>query len=139
MTELIKQCLALTKGERHHMVRILTESLTDIPDDGKVRFDQLVRVANETLAENILRKTKEHKVVVGRWMVAYQMKKEGHTYSSIARLMRKNHSTIIYMIKMMENVFDYPQYFKLEQAYWIEFNRKHDEIYKRTDGDSVAV
>ena len=136
MNELVNRCLNLTRSERAYIIKVLSDSLAEIPDDGKWRFDQMVSVVNDILNDNILRKTKDHKAVVGRWMVAYQMKKEGYTVSGIGRHMRRSHSTIIHMIRMMEDVFGYPQFFKLENVYWEQFRRKDNELHKGTAQDS---
>ena len=58
-----------------------------------------------------------------RSFISYWMHQEGYTYSEIARLMKRDHSSVIYHTKRMENMLSVPEAYKKEMAMWREFER----------------
>lgn len=131
MTELTRQCLSLDRGKRERLARLLQESLArPEPTDDK-RFRVLYEAATRMLGQGILSNSRDYTLVLGRRFIAYQMIEEGYSYSTIGRFLSKSHSSIMHMQKMMDDVFRYPEAFKLELAYWKQFQ----SILKENNND----
>ena len=83
---------------------------------------------------------RESHYVWARTMVAYQMSKEGYTTIEIGRQMMKNRTTIIYLLKKMQDVFAFPQMYENELEMWYKFQKQieHD-IHERTTENLVSL
>lgn len=137
MNELTRQCLALPREERIKLTHILHDSLREEKEE-KSRFNVLFKIATDVVGDGILTKMRDFNCVMGRRLIAYQMKLEGFPIMKIARCLRVHHSSVIHMSKMMEDVFRFAGCFKVEEAYWNEFIKKlteHD-IHARSDQGS---
>lgn len=135
MNELIRTCLDLPENERARLASLLSDSLRKKKTDNK-RFDILLEIATEVVGDGILSRTKDFNCVMGRRMIAYQMRKEGFSLNQIGRRLNRNHTSVLHMEKMMDDIFRFPGVFKVEEEYWNEFKRKIDAIDKRTDQGS---
>ena len=62
--------------------------------------------------------------VWARTMIAYQMLIEGYSTGEIGRQMMKDHSTIIYLRKKMEDVFAIPQAYRDIIDIWNNFQNR---------------
>ena len=72
-------------------------------------------------------RSRDFNLVLGRRFIVWQMRSEGFSWSEIGRNLIRHHATIMHMWKMMDDVFRYPEMFKLELAYWEEFQNKVKE------------
>lgn len=135
MNELTRRCLELPFNERQKLINVLKESLDGEDDDGS-RFAILYKAATEVCGNGILSKSKDFNLVMGRRMIAYQMRLEGYTYMSIGKKLIRHHASIIHLVKMMEDVIKYQ--FGLEMGYWTLFQRKIKEydIHDRSNQGS---
>ena len=62
---------------------------------------------------------------MGRRMIAYQMRLEGYSLMTIGKRLIKHHSSIIHMVRMMEDALHFQ--FNLEMKYWNKFQQKIKE------------
>lgn len=122
MNDIVKQCLAMSRENREHLIVILKESLKDKPES-KHRFNHLLECATMIVGDGILSDSRTIHCVIGRQMIAYQMHIEGYGWSEIGRLMGRNHATIINLARRIQGAFRYPDYFRMENALWKEFQR----------------
>lgn len=133
MNELTRRCLYLKKEDRQKLIRILTESLEEEEkeDDGS-RFATLLKAATEICGQGILSNLRDFNLVMGRRMIAYQMRSEGYSYPSIGKKLIRNHAAVIHMVRMMEDALHFQ--FNLEMEYWNLFQQKIKEydIHSRT-------
>ena len=83
---------------------------------------------------------RESHYVWARTMVAYQMSKEGYTTIEIGRQMMKNRTTIIHLLKKIQDVFAFPQMYEDVLKMWYKFQKQieHD-IYERTTENLVSL
>ena len=133
MNELTRQCLALSMEDREHLIRVLNDSIIDeIEDDG--RFHLLLKIATEIVGDGILSRSRDYNCVMGRKMIAWQMREEGYSLVAIGRRMGRHHATIIHLLDLMEDVFKSPGCFKTDVAYWKLFKKRLEEydIHDRT-------
>lgn len=123
MTEITRKCLALGKGDKERLIRILTDSLSE-KENGAERFNTLHNIATDMFGKGILTNSREYNLVLARRMIVYTMRSEGYSYSSIGRYLTRHHASVMHMYKMMEDIFSFPNIYRLEMAYWEEFKRK---------------
>ena len=57
-----------------------------------------------------------------RSFVAYQLHKEGYSYTDIARMMGLNHSSVIHLVERKENALSVPGAYKSETEMFNRFN-----------------
>lgn len=126
MNELTLQYLSLPMEEKEELIKVLNASIIDeIEDDG--RFHLLLKVATEIVGEGILSRSREYKCVMGRKMIAWQMREEGYSLMAIGRRMGRHHATIVHFLKLMEDIFKFPGVFKTDEAYWKQFKNRLKE------------
>lgn len=126
MTDLTRKCLYLSRQDRKRLIKILTESLDEEEreDDGS-RFAILYKAATEVCGQGILTSSRDFNLVMGRRMIAYQMRKEGYSLPTIGRRLIRHHASVIHMLKMMDDVMTFN--FPLEMGYWNLFQQKIKE------------
>ena len=125
MNKLIRKCLLLPFEQRQRLADIINESLKEPDKDDGKRFNLFLRIATEICGNGILSNSREFPLVMGRRMIAYQMKSEGFTNTTIGKHLAKHHASVIHMVNMMEDVIKFE--FNLEMAYWMQFQRKLKE------------
>ena len=131
MTELTRRCLSLSKSQREKLIKRLQDSLNEREDDGS-RFATLLKAATDVCGQGILSSSRDFNLVMGRRMIAYQMRSEGYSFPSIGKMMVRHHASIIHMVRMMEDAIRYQ--FNLEMGYWYMFQQKiiDYDIHSRT-------
>lgn len=133
MNELTRRCLYLKKEDRQKLIRILTESLEEEEkeDDGS-RFATLYKAATDVCGHGILTSSRDFNLVMGRRMIAYQMRQDGFSLMTIGKRLIKHHASVLHMVRMMEDAFTFK--FKEELKYWDKFQQKIKEydIHSRT-------
>jgi chromosomal replication initiation ATPase DnaA len=138
MTELTRRCLELSLKERTRLINVLQESLNEREDDGS-RFSELYKAATKVCGQGILTSSRDFKLVMGRRMIAYQMRKEGYSLMSIGKHLIRHHASVIHMIRQMEDVMEYPKARDLEMGYWHLFEQELHDIDSRADKGTLAV
>ena len=136
MNELTRRCLLLPLEDKENLIRVLNDSIVDeIEDDG--RFHHLLKIATDIVGDGILSRSRDRNCVIGRMMIAWQMREEGYSLVAIGRRLGRHHATIHHLLMYMEDVFNFPGAFKTEEAYWKLFERRiKDDIHDRTDQGS---
>ena len=131
MTELTRRCLSLSKSQRETLIKRLQESLVEKEDDGS-RFATLLKAATDVCGQGVLSSSRDFNLVMGRRMIAYQMRSEGYSFPSIGKMMLRHHASIIHMVRMMEDALHFQ--FNLEMGYWYMFQQKilEYDIHSRT-------
>ena len=131
MTELTRRCLSLSKSQREKLIKRLQESLVEKEDDGS-RFATLLKAATDVCGQGVLSSSRDFNLVMGRRMIAYQMRSEGYSFPSIGKMMVRHHTSVIHMVRMMEDALHYQ--FDLEIGYWNLFQKQIEEydIHSRT-------
>ena len=131
MTELTRRCLSLSRSQREKLIKKLQESLNEREDDGS-RFATLLKAATDVCGQGILSSSRDFNHVMGRRMIAYQMRSEGYSFPSFGKMMVRHHASVIHMVRMMEDALHFQ--FDLELGYWNMFQQKLKEydIHNRT-------
>ena len=83
---------------------------------------------------------RESHYVWARTMVAYQMSKEGYTTIEIGRQMMKNRTTIIHLLKKMQDVFAFPQIYEDVLKILYKFQKQIEyDIHERTTENPISL
>ena len=83
---------------------------------------------------------RESHYVWARTMVAYQMSKEGYTNIEIGRQMMKNRTTIIHLLKKIQDVFAFPQMYEDVLKMWYKFQKQIEyDIHERTTENPISL
>ena len=122
MNDIVTRCLAMSRRNRQHLIKILSESLEDNTMIQE-RFQTLLGCATMLMGDGILSSSRESFCVFGRQMIAYQMHKEGFGWSDIGRQMGRPHSSVICLAKKMEEMLKFKVWYKNEKALWEEFQK----------------
>lgn len=133
MTELTRRCLELSLKERTRLINVLQESLNEREDDGS-RFSVIYKAATKVCGQGILTGARDFRLVMGRRMIAYQMRREGYSYMSIGRHLVRHHASVIHMVKMMEDILHYQ--WDMEMGYWRKFQNALYDTDGRTAQDA---
>lgn len=128
MTELTRRCLDLCKANKEKLIKVLTESLENEREDDGSRFSLLYKAATDVCGQGILSSRRDLNLVIGRRMIAYKMRREGYSLTTIGRHMVRHHSSVIHQVRMMEDALQ--MRFDYDMALWELFNQRIKEYEK---------
>ena len=133
MTEadLTQRCLMLTDNQKIKLITKLKKSMGEEPENDGSRFSVLFRAATELCGKGILTNFRMRELVIGRMMIAYQMRLDGYAFKTIGKHLVRNYSSIIYLHKTMQEVLDFPHIYKKEKEYWTKFQNLIREYEKK--------
>ena len=118
-------CLQLPIEDRTQLCNILQES---IARERKERPAFLKRIMAEVLGvDDIPVKSRRAEFVWARSILAYQLVKEGMTASEAGRFLGKDHSTIIYMRRRVEDALMYPKQYTDVIYIWKQFQKRIED------------
>ena len=117
--------LQLPMEERVELCNHLQESITR---ERKERPAFLKRMIAEVLGvDDIPVKSRRAEFVWARSILAYQLVKEGMTASEAGRFLGKDHSTIIYMRRRVEDALMYPKQYTDVIYIWKQFQKRIED------------
>ena len=125
MNELTRKCLMLPDGDKIRLMNTLRCSVEDKAET--TRFDVLYKAACEVMGCDILKPIKLREMVLGRSMVAYQLRLEGYTLHDVGRYLVKHNSTVLSMQRQVEDAIQYPHIYSKEIRLWKLFQEKVKE------------
>jgi chromosomal replication initiation ATPase DnaA len=134
MTELTRQCLALSYDNRVRLIKVLQDTLHD-SDIAAKRFEELLKIARDIVGYGIMGESRERNPVIGRRLIAYQMRQEGYSSPMIGSLLRKSHPSVLHMERMMEDAIKFQ--FRPELTYWEEFQQKLKDYEREISSEVV--
>ena len=77
--------------------------------DTKKRYSELLEVAVSLsrLSEQAIVTKRKYPHIMWRYAILYRLRQEGHTYSNIAKVSGKDHSTIVHLCSQMRDIIKY--------------------------------
>lgn len=117
---LIRQCISLPNDDKASLIKMMVQTLVEDNEEDS-RFNELLRAATAIVGDGILSIVKTRQLVIGRMMIAYQMREEGYKLKEIGRCLGRHHASILQLVKSMQNVLDYPRLFRNETKCWQRF------------------
>lgn len=131
--ELVLACENLTLADKVKLMEHLSDMINSsrrqrpTPLRCSILMGEMAKVMGK---ESIGYESRDGDDVWARTMVAYQMLREGYSTLEIGRQMVKDHSTITYLKKKMQDVFDLPEAYGDILEIWYNFQKKlQDEIH----------
>lgn len=95
-------------------------SEVDSPQDNSGRYIEVMSgLAGQDIMENSRRAT----VTWPRYMVMYQLRRDGLTFAKIGEIFGKDHSTAVYAVKAVRNMLDMPGMYPGEVKLWQQFQK----------------
>ena len=134
-----EMCLQLPIEDRTELCNILQDSITR---ERKERPSFLKRMMAEVLrVDGLPVKSRRAEFVWARSILAYQLVKEGMTTSEAGRFLGKDHATIIYMRRRVEDALMYPKQYTDAIYIWKQFQNKieNETTDKGTSQDIVCL
>ena len=120
-----EMCLQLPIEDRTELCNILQES---IARERKERPAFLYKMMADVLGvDDIPVKSRRAEFVWARSILAYQLVKEGMTASEAGRFLGKDHSTIIYMRRRVEDALMYPKQYTDVIYIWKQFQKRIED------------
>ena len=133
-SELFKKVEKMSDEDKKNLITHLQNSLQP---DAKIitvdeRYIQLLKIAEDMFEYRMKPSRRSLEDVMIRRFVAYRLRIEGFSYSSIAHAMGKNHATIMHLVGQMKDYFSLPSLYKQDIKRYLEFDSL--AIRKQNDG-----
>lgn len=80
-------------------------------------------VLSGIVGKDILRRSRKSDVVWARYMVAYVLRTDGYSLHVIGRSLGLSHSLVVYAVKNVEKMLQYPNMYPIEREIWMEFQK----------------
>ena len=119
MNKFEEYCISLPQEQKQRLIGLLRKSLRPSPS-GKT-FELMHDAMVKVLGKEVLTKSRDRDLVVGRTILAYSCAVLGWTESTIGKLLQRDHSTINIMKKDMKLWIKFPNMFKKENDLYVEF------------------
>ena len=145
MMTLTEQCLELPYKQRIDLCSTLMKSIREERRANSINHSRAATLKGymeEILGEPYQVKSREPRFVWARTMVSYQLGMEGYAPSEIARMMEKDHATIVFMRHKMQDALNYAFAYKDIVNIWKQFQNKvhnNDDIQRGTTDNSVGM
>lgn len=138
--ELKRRIAKLSLDQKVELRDYITEQIDTCPLHNRGRFTYLLNKMEAVLGKRVQLIARNPDDVWARTMIAYEMILEGYTFGEIGRQMEKNHSTVMYLKKKMEDALSLPRAYRDILSIWYTFKSTIDnDIHERPDGDPQAV
>lgn len=83
-----------------------------------------VGIMSDIVGADILVRSRDHRMVWARNIVAYQMRLRGHSLYSVGRCLGLNHSTVVHCTKSVKDMLFLPSMYPDEIKIWQKFQEK---------------
>ena len=117
-------CISLPQEQKLRLIGLLRKSLQPCPP-GKT-FELMHDAMVKVLGKEVLVKSRERNLVIGRTILAYSCACLGWTEHTIAKCLQRDHASINIMKKNMRNWIKFPNVFKKENDLYVEFLKEWD-------------
>ena len=119
MNRFEQYCISLPKEQKQRLIGLLRKSLKPSPS-GKT-FELMHEAMTKVLGKDVLKKSRERNLVIGRTILAYSCAVLGWSEHSIGELLHRDHSSVNHMKKSMKYWIAHPFAFKQENDLYVKF------------------
>ena len=119
MNKFEEYCISLPKEQKQKLIGLLRKSLSPSPS-GKT-FERMHEAMTKVLGKDVLIKSRQRDLVIGRTILAYSCAVLGWSEYSIGECLHRDHSSINHMKKSMRYWIAHPFTFKQENDLYIKF------------------
>ena len=113
--EFIEEVLSLSTAERRDLMRKIGKSLIkeEHAENLRERYD-IVKSVVENVMEHKMTEGRTRDDVLCRMFVAYILHQDGYSLSKIGEILNKNHSTVIYLVRTVNDMVEVPSAYSFE-------------------------
>lgn len=97
-------------------------------------LDEYVSAMNDIVGGNIIRRSRDKRLVWGRYLVSYKLSLDGFSNMSIGRMLGLDRCSIIHALAMVGEMMNSPMMYLKEMEIWDNFNKKIE--YESMEHDS---
>ena len=87
------------------------------------RGEEYVRVMSDLAGVDVMSNTRREPVSWPRYMVMYQMRKDGLTFKRIGDFFGKNHATVVHGVGVVKDMLTMPRMYPTEIRLWQQFQK----------------
>ena len=98
--------------------------------EAEARFKILYKAATEVIGCGLLTSNRQRELVIGRMLIAYQMRSEGFTYQTIGMFLKRAYASVYNLNAKMQDAIKHPYIFKEEMEQWQRFQKLIKEYEK---------
>lgn len=122
--DLFRKVEKMSDEDKKNLIAHLQNSLQP---DAKIitvdeRYAKLVQIAEDMFEYRMKPSRRSLEDVMIRRFVAYRLRIEGFSYSSIGHAMGKNHATIVHLVNQVKDYFSLPNLYKQDIKRYLEFD-----------------
>ena len=122
---LTRSALKLPSAKKRELISLLSQSIESeehaVSEKDRYRY---VKSVVESVLGRKIDKGRHHEDVISRMYIAYTLRNDGYSYSTIARLIDKNHSTVFYMVRKVKDMLSLPAVYRNEVELFKAFKSK---------------
>jgi len=134
---------SLSRSEQIEILKYLSSVCFSKGKNEEVNNYQMYRqIMLDVSGIDIAQKSRSHFISHARFMVLYRMRLDGNSLTYISKVAGLDHSTVVYAIRYMEDMFEYPSLRKRELVLWEAFINKYKTMIKFDNiniGDKVSI
>ena len=119
MNKFEQYCTSLPQEQKQRLIGLLRKSLRPSPS-GKT-FELMHDAMVKVLGKEVLTKSRDRDLVVGRTILAYSCAVLGWTEYTIGRCLQRDHASVHKMKENMKLWINFPKVFKKENDLYVEF------------------
>lgn len=112
--------LYLSRGEKMELIRFVEDSMTPGVLTGSDRYLYVLSVAESVLGWKLTPQRSAHNTLI-RAFVAYRLHGEGYSTTNIGGYMGRNHSSVLHLIRRMEDILSLPGVYREETTKYKDF------------------
>jgi chromosomal replication initiation ATPase DnaA len=123
--DILQEALALPPNRRANLIAEIRNSI----EQERIQRYETVKSIVESVVCHKITDSRKRMNVRCRMFICYIMRKDGYTLEEIGKLMKKNHVTVLYSIRRMEDMLSLPRLYKEE----IEQLKQIEELVYETE------
>ena len=119
MNKFEQYCTSLPQEQRQRLICLLRKSLK--PSAPSKTFERMHEAMTKVLGKDVLVKSRERDMTIGRAILAYSCAALGWTEYTIGRCLQRDHASVHKMKENMKLWIKFPKVFKKENDLYVEF------------------
>lgn len=130
MNKLEEYCISLPQGKRQRLITLLKASL-QLDEKKDKTFCLMHEAMVKVMGKEVLVKSRNRDLVIGRTLLAYSCAVLGWTECTIGEYLQRDHSSVNKMKRDVEHWLNHPLMFGKENNLYVEFLKEwNNEIDK---------
>lgn len=135
---LVEEVLSLSMCERRALAHKILRSLQteEHATSANERYEFLKSIVEDVLDHKI--DNSRHRLnVTGRMYIAYIMQQDGYSTAVIGKQMKRDHATVLHLLKQMNDMLSVPNFYKKELGDFDKISQLATEITDNEDESTI--